>query len=70
MPAELRQVYPFRSFNFGDSETTLEAISTSTGTPLIVQDATDNASNQVAIFRGGNRATAADGDNAYISYTL
>ena len=70
MPAELRQIYPFRSFTFGDSETTLEAISTSTGTPLIVQDATDNASNQVAIFRGGNRATAADGDNAYISYTL
>jgi len=70
MPTELRQIYPFRSFTFGDSETTLEAISTSTGTPLIVQDATDNASNQVAIFRGGNRATAADGDNAYISYTL
>ena len=70
MPAELRQIYPLRSYNFGDSEPSLEAISTSTGIPLIVQDSTDNASNQVAIFRGGNRATAADGDNAYISYTL
>ena len=70
MPAELRQVYPLRSFTFGDSEPSLEAIASSTGIPLIVQDSTDNASNQVAIFRGGNRATAADGDNAYISYTL
>ena len=70
MPTELRHIYPFRGFTFGDSEPSLEAIGSSTGTPLIVQDATDNASNQVAIFRGGNRATAADGDNAYISYTL
>ena len=70
MPAEFRQIYPLRSYNFGDSETTLEAINTSTATPLIVQDSSDNASNQVAIFRGGNRTTAADGDNAYISYTL
>jgi len=70
MPTELRNIYPFRGFTFGDSEPSLQAISTSTGTPLIVQDASDNASNQVAIFRGGNRATAADGDNAYISYTL
>jgi len=70
MPTELRNIYPFRGFTFGDSEPSLQAIGTSTGTPLIVQDASDNASNQVAIFRGGNRATAADGDNAYISYTL
>jgi len=70
MPTELRQIYPFRSFTFGDSEASLEAVGTSTGTPLIVQDSTDNVSNQVAIFRGGNRTTAADGDNAYISYTL
>ena len=70
MPVELRQIYPLRGYTFGDSEPSLEAIGTSTGIPLIVQDSTDNASNQVAIFRGGNRATAADGDNAYISYTL
>ena len=70
MPTELRQIYPFRGFTFGDSEPSLEAVGTSTGIPLVVQDSTDNASNQVAIFRGGNRATAADGDNAYISYTL
>ena len=70
MPTELRQIYPFRSFTFGDSEASLEAIGSSTGIPLIVQDSTDNVSNQVAIFRGGNRTTAADGDNAYISYTL
>ena len=70
MPTELRQIYPFRGFTFGDSEPSLEAINSSTGTPLVVQDSSDNASNQVAIFRGGNRATAADGDNAYISYTL
>ena len=68
MPTELRHIYPFRGFTFGDSEPSLEAIGTSTGTPLIVQDQTDNASNQVAIFRGGNRATAADGDAAYITH--
>ena len=70
MPVELRQLYPARVLDFSDSETTLEVVGNDTGTPLVVQDATDNASNQVAIFRGGNRATAADGDNAYISYTL
>jgi len=70
MPVELRQIYPQRVLEFGDSESSLEVIGNSSGTPLIVQDSTDNASNQVAIFRGGNRGTAADGDNAYISYTL
>ena len=70
MPVELRQLYPQRVLDFGDSESTLSVIGSSTGTPLIVQDSTDNASNQVAIFRGGNRTTAADGDNAYISYML
>ena len=70
MPVELRQLYPQRVLEFGDSESSLEVIGSSSGTPLIVQDSTDNASNQVAIFRGGNRGTAADGDNAYISYTL
>jgi len=70
MPVELRQLYPQRVYEFGDSESSLEVIGSSSGTPLIVQDSTDNASNQVAIFRGGNRTTAADGDNAYISYTL
>lgn len=70
MPVELRQLYPARVLDFSDSETTLEVVGSSTGTPLIVQDSTDNASNQVAIFRGGDRGTAADGDNAYISYTL
>jgi len=61
MPVELRQLYPQRVYEFGDSESSLEVIGSSSGTPLIVQDSTDNASNQVAI---------ADGDNAYISYTL
>jgi len=70
MPVELRQLYPARILDFSDSETTLEVVGNATGTPLVVQDATDNASNQVAIFRGGDRGTAADGDNAYISYTL
>ena len=70
MPAELRQIYPLRNYAFADSETSLTAIANSTGTPLVVQDATDNASNQVAIFRGANRGTAADGDNGYITYTL
>ena len=70
MPAELRQIYPLRTYAFADSETSLTAIANNTGTPLVVQDATDNASNQVAIFRGANRSTAADGDNGYITYTL
>ena len=34
------------------------------------QNPTDAVSNQVAIFRGGNRGTAADNDEAYISLTL
>ena len=70
MPAELRQIYPLRTYAFADSEASLTAIANNTGTPLVVQDATDNASNQVAIFRGANRGTAADGDNGYITYTL
>ena len=70
MPAELRQIYPRRTFAFADSEPSLTAIGNNTGTPLVVQDATDNASNQVAIFRGADRGTAADGDNGYITYTL
>jgi len=70
MPTELRQIYPFRAFTFGDSEPSLSATAISTGVPLVVQDKQDNASNQVAIFRGADRSTAADGDNAYITYTL
>ena len=70
MPAELRQIYPLRTFSFADSEASLTAIARNTGPPLIVQDATDNASNQVAIFRGADRGTAADGDSGYITYTL
>jgi len=70
MPTELRQIYPFRAFTFGDSEPSLAATAIATGPALDVQKSTDNASNQVAIFRGANRSTAADGDNAYITYTL
>ena len=45
--------------------------STGATTPAItVQNSTDAASNLVAIFSGGNRTTAADDDNAYISYKL
>lgn len=70
MPVELRQIYPQRVFEFGDSESSLAVTHTTVGPALDVQTARDNASNQVAVFRGGNRTTAADGDNAYISYTL
>ena len=37
---------------------------------LDVQNTVDAASNQVAVFRGGNRATPTDNDEAYISFTL
>ena len=70
MPAELRTIYPNRTFEYGDSESSLAVTHTAAGPALDVQTNRDNASNQVAVFRGGNRATAADGDNAYISYTL
>jgi len=70
MPAELRQIYPIRTFEFGDSEAALVATNTSTGPAFIAQASRDAVSNQVAIFRGGDRNTAADGDAAYISYTL
>jgi len=70
MPVELRQLYPQRVFEFGDSDSSLAVTHTAAGPALDVQTSRDNASNQVAVFRGGNRATAADGDNAYISYTL
>jgi hypothetical protein len=70
MPVELRQLYPQRVFEFGDSEASLAVRHTTAGPALDVQTKRDNASNQVAIFRGGDRTTAADGDNAYISYTL
>ena len=70
MPVELRQLYPQRVFEFGDSEASLAVSHTTAGPALDVQTKRDNASNQVAIFRGADRSTAVDGDNAYISYTL
>jgi len=72
MPVELRQIYPSirRTFLAGDSEATITTTNSSTGPALIAHSSRDAVSNQVAIFRGGNRSTAADGDNAYISYTL
>jgi len=70
MPSELRTIYPNRTFEFGDSEAALAATNTSTGPAFIAQASRNAASNQVAIFRGGDRTTAADGDAAYISYTL
>lgn len=39
------------------------------GPALDVQNTVDAVSNQVAIFRSGNRACAADGDEGYISFT-
>ncbi len=70
MPVELRQIYPQRVFEFGDSESSLAVTHTTAGPALEVQTSRDNASNQVAIFRGADRGTATDGDNAYITYTL
>ena len=40
------------------------------GPAAIFQNTSDAVSNQVAVFRGGNRATAADADEAYISLSL
>lgn len=40
------------------------------GLALDVQNTTDAASNQVGIFRAGDRTTAADDDEGFISYTL
>ena len=72
MPVELRQIHPTipRVFTSGDSESAISMTNSSTGPAFIAQSSRDNASNQVAIFRGGDRGTAADGDAAYISYTL
>ena len=38
------------------------------GVPADFQNTTDAVSNQVAIFRAGNRATAADNDQGYLSF--
>ncbi len=40
------------------------------GVPLQIQNNVDSASNQIAIFKGGNRATPTDGDEIYNSYML
>ncbi|ASE99937.1 hypothetical protein [uncultured virus] len=37
---------------------------------LMVQNSFDSASNQVAVFKGSNRGTAADNDSSYISYEM
>ena len=37
---------------------------------LMVQNAFDAVSNQVAVFKGSNRGTAADNDSSYISYMM
>ena len=72
MPVELRQIHPTipQTFTSGNSESAISMTNTSTGPAFVAQSSRDNASNQVAIFRGGNRGTPADGDTAYISYTL
>jgi hypothetical protein len=55
----------------GGAITTTSAWTTAVaGVALDVQNTTDAASNQVAIFRGGNRSTPADNDEAYMSFTL
>ena len=72
MPVELRQIHHVipQTFTSGNSESAISMTNTSTGPAFVAQSSRDNASNQVAIFRGGNRGTPADGDTAYISYTL
>ncbi|KKN71749.1 hypothetical protein LCGC14_0418150 [marine sediment metagenome] len=50
---------------FGDSLITTARA----GVPLDIQNTTDGT-NQVAIFRGGNRAIPADGQNAFLSFFL
>lgn len=73
MPVDLRQIsfYPARrQYLPSDSEPALELIQSGTGAALVAQVAVDAASNQVAQFKGGNRATPADGDEGYISYML
>ena len=72
MPVELRQIHPTipQTFTSGNSESAISMTNTSTGPAFVAQSSRDNASNQVAIFRGGNRGTPADGDTANIRYTL
>jgi len=55
----------------GAAATTLTGVTTITAAvaALDVQN-TFNGNNQVAIFRGGNRAAGADGQNAYLSFFL
>uniref|UniRef100_A0A6M3KD41 Uncharacterized protein n=2 Tax=viral metagenome TaxID=1070528 RepID=A0A6M3KD41_9ZZZZ len=43
---------------------------TAAGVALDVQNTTDASSNQVAIFKGGNRGTPADNDEGYLSFFL
>ena len=57
MPVELRQLYPQRVYEFGDSESTLAVNHTVAGPALEVQTKRDAASNQVAVFRGGDRSS-------------
>ena len=44
------------------------SITDSTGVALTVQNSTDNASNQVAIFKSGDKTTAANNDEGYITF--
>ena len=37
---------------------------------LMVQNSYDSSSNQVAVFKGSNRGTAADNDSSYITYMM
>jgi len=58
--------------NTATPSASLEIVASESATvpALMVQNAFDAVSNQVAVFKGSNRGTAADNDSSYISYMM